>query len=102
VIVKEMKESSMIKKAFLFAAISNLATYVFEYDNIFVNGFMDILQQMDEHTKKSIGKKYNDEFRTRYNEIASKYEDFLKIAQRELGEDLERSMPRAKEFQSED
>lgn len=69
------------------------------YNNVFLEGFLSILQIMDEKGKDYIGRTYNDELRTRYNEITSKYEDFLKRVQRELGESFaEQAMSRAKEF----
>jgi len=68
------------------------------YNSVFIEGFIDILQMMDEKNTEDISARYNDELRTRYNEITSKFEDFLKRAQRELGETFEQAMPRAREF----
>lgn len=84
----------------LHVSILRFSKIVVLYHNIFIKGFLDILKNMDELTKGRFGATYNDEVRTRYNEIASKYEDFLKRAQRELGENLEQAIPRAKEFRS--
>lgn len=90
---KEPKEKKVLVRL-----ISEFAQIITSYHDIFVRGFMDILQDVDDKTKKDISGVYNDEFRTRFNEITSKYEDFLKRAQRELGEELKQAMPRAKEF----
>jgi hypothetical protein len=68
------------------------------YNSVFIEGFIDILQMMDEKNTDDVSARYNDELRTRYNEITSKFEDFLKRAQRELGETFEQAMPRAREF----
>ena len=68
------------------------------YNSVFIEGFIDILQMMDEKNTDDVSARYNDELRTRYNEITSKFEDFLKRAQRELGEPFEQAMPRAREF----
>jgi hypothetical protein len=99
VFVREFKTTSKIKKTFLISSISNFSGYIISYNNTFVNGFMDILQNTGENTIKSVGKLYNADFRMRYNELASKYEDFLKRAQRELNANLESPMPRVNEFQ---
>lgn len=88
------------KKFVLVDLIAEFTEIVTLYHNIFVEGFIKIIQKMDEKTKKDVGERYNDDFRTRYNEITSKYEDFLKRTQRELGSDLERTISRAKEFRA--
>ena len=93
---KEPKEKNV-----LIEAILDFTQIVTSYHSIFVQGFIEILQNMDEDTKRLVGGWYNDEFRTRYNEITPKYEDFLKRAHRELGELSEQAMPRAKEFRPE-
>jgi hypothetical protein len=68
------------------------------YNSVFIEGFIDILQMADGKYTEDISARYNDELRVRYNEITSKFEDFLKRAQRELGEPFEQGMPRAREF----
>ena len=92
---KEPKEKDV-----LIDIIINFTNIVTSFNNIFVRGFINIIQKMGEGTKKDVGARFNDEFRTRYNEIASKYEDFLKRTQRELGVGLEGTIPRAKEFRT--
>ena len=92
---KEPKE-----KEILINLIIEFSKIVVSYHNVFVEGFMNILQNMGKNAKRDIGDVYNDEFRTRYNEIASKYEDFLKRVQRELGGGLEQAIPRAREFRA--
>lgn len=89
------------KKFVLVDLIAEFTEIVTLYYNIFVQSFIKIIQKMDEKTKKDVGETYNDYFRTRYNEITSKYEDFLKRTQRELGADLERTISRVKEFRAE-
>jgi len=86
------------EKMVLVSLVNKFASIIISYNNVFVESFMKILQNMDEYSKRNFGARYNDDFRTRYNEIASKYEDFLKRAQRELGESLVQAIPRAKEF----
>jgi hypothetical protein len=87
------------QKEALIEFVAEFRQIVTLYCNVFIDGFIDILQVMDERTKEYIGGTYNDELRTRYNEITSKYEDFLKRVQRELGESFpEPTVPRAKEF----
>lgn len=86
------RKDALIELVYVFNQI------VILYNSVFIEGFINILQVMDKQTKEDVGGRYNDELRTRYNEITSKYEDFLKRAQRELGESLEQAMPRAKEF----
>ena len=93
--LKYLKERTM-----LIGFILEFTKTILSYHDIFIQGFLKILENMSEKTKRSIGQTYNDEVRTRYNEIASKFEDFLKRAQRELGEGLEHTMPRAKEFRA--
>lgn len=95
---KFVKQKKPKDKEELIVFISKFTLTVNNYHNIFVQGFIDILQNMDKEAKRSFGRTYNDEFRTRYNEITSKFEDFLKRAQRELGVGLERAMSRAGEF----
>ena len=95
---KFTKQKQPMERTFLIKAILDFSQAVTSYHNIFVQGFMDILQAANENTQAYVGGLYNDEFRTRFNEIASKYEDFLKRTQRELGEGLETVIPRAKEF----
>jgi len=85
-------------KVVLVGAISDFTQIVHAYHSIFVRTFMRILENIGEHQQKDAGGLYNDNFRTRYNELASKYEDFLKRAQRELGEGLAHAVPRAGEF----
>lgn len=80
--------------------INEFALIIISHNNVFVESFIKILQNMDEYSKQNIGARYNDDFRTRYNEIASKFEEFTKIAQRELGVGLEQAIPRAKEFRA--
>ena len=46
------------------------------YNSVFIEGFIDILQMMDEKHIDDVSARYNDELRTRYNEITSKFEDF--------------------------
>lgn len=92
---KEPKE-----KKVLVDLINEFALIINSHNNIFVESFIKILQNMDEYSKRDYGARYNDDFRTRYNEIASKFEEFTKIAQRELGEGLEQAIPRAKEFRA--
>jgi hypothetical protein len=70
------------------------------YNSVFIEGFIDILQMMDGKNTEDVSARYNDELRVRYNEITSKFEDFLKRAQRELGDTFEQAMPRAREFRS--
>jgi len=80
--------------------INEFALIIISHNNVFVESFIKFLQNMDEYSKRNFGARYNDDFRTRYNEIASKFEEFTKIAQRELGVDLEQAIPRAKEFRA--
>jgi hypothetical protein len=68
------------------------------YNSVFIEGFIDILQMIDGKDTEDVSARYNDELRVRYNEITSKFEDFLKRAQRELGDTFEQTMPRAREF----
>jgi len=86
------------EKNVLIELILEFSKIVSSYYDIFVQGVLDILQNSGELTDRHIGEIYNDEFRTRFNEITSKYEDFLKRVKRELGEGLEQALPRAKEF----
>jgi hypothetical protein len=86
------KKEALIELALVFKKIVTL------YDSIFIEGFTNLLQMMDASYTEDVSSRYNDELRTRYNEISSKYEDFLKRTQRELGESFEQAMPRAKEF----
>lgn len=86
------------QKDVLINLVTGLKQIISLYNDVFIEGFIDILQIMDADSQEYIGGIYNDELRTRYNEITSKYEDFLKRAQRELGESFEHAMPRAKEF----
>ena len=97
---KFVKQREPKDREVLFKLTIEFSQIVTSYHNIFLQGFLDILQNMDEKTKRRAGETYNDEFRTRYNEIASKYEDFLKRTQRELGGGLESAMPRAREFRA--
>ena len=97
-LAKYISQEEPKEKNVLIDIISEFAQIIISHNNVFVESFIKILQNMDERTKNSSGARYNDDFRTRYNEIASKYEDFLKRAQRELGEPLEQAIPRAKEF----
>jgi hypothetical protein len=92
---KEPKE-----KMVLVHLIKEFTQIIISYNNVFVRSFIEILQNMDKYTKRDTGARYNDDFRTRYNEIASKCEDFLKRAERELGETLQQAIPRAKEFRA--
>lgn len=87
-----------IERTILTSSIIRFSNVIVSYHDTFINGFLEILKNMDEDTKRDTGGTYNDEVRTRYNEIASKYEDYIKRAERELGGGLERSIPRAKEF----
>jgi hypothetical protein len=91
-------QSEPKRKEVLVKLVVSFGQIITLYNNIFLEGFIDILQVMDKRSREHISQAYNDELRTRYNEITSKYEDFLKRAQRELGESLEHAMPRAKEF----
>lgn len=99
---KFIKQKEPKMKDDLIGLILQFILIVYYYDRIFLQGFLNILQNMDEQTKHSTGATYNDEFRTRYNEIASKLEDFLKRAERELGHGMEKVIPRAKEFRAEE
>lgn len=85
-------KETLVELALVFKQIVTL------YDTIFIEGFIDILQMMDASYTEDVSSRYNDELRTRYNEISSKCEDFFKRSQRELGESFEQAMPRAKEF----
>ena len=87
-------------KTILVETILNFSDIVYAYNSIFVQSFLKIVNNMDESGRNEVGRLYSNDFRTRYNELASKYEDFLKRAQRELGQGLERDMPRAGEFRS--
>lgn len=85
-------------KAILVEMILNFSNIVYAYNFIFVQSFLKIVNNVDESGRNAVRRLYSNDFRTRYNELNSKYEDFLKRAQRELGEGLERAMPRAGEF----
>lgn len=98
--IKTSVQAPRTERLILHVSILEFSKIVVSYHNIFIKGFLDIVKNMDERTQRRIGETYNDEVRTRYNEIASKYEDYLKRAQRELGESLEQAIPRAKEFRS--
>lgn len=93
-----LKQPEPKQKNVLVELINAFKRIVALYNNVFIEGFINILECMDEQAREYAGGTYNDEVRTRYNEITSKYEDFLKRAQRELGENLEQAMPRAREF----
>ena len=99
-IAKFISQKEPKEKKVLVDLINEFALIIISHNNVFVESFIKILQNMDEYSKRNFGARYNDDFRTRYNEIASKFEEFTKIAQRELGVDLEQAIPRAKEFRA--
>lgn len=92
-----IRQSEPKQKDVLVGLMVILKQNVTYYNSVFIEGFLDILQMMDGKNIDDISARYNDELRTRYNEITSKFEDFLKRAQRELGETFEQAMPRARE-----
>lgn len=93
-----IRQSETKQKEVLVELMMTFKQNVTLYNSVFIEGFIDILQMMDEKYAEDVSARYNDELRVRYNEITSKFEDFLKRAQRELGEPFEQPMPRAKEF----
>jgi hypothetical protein len=93
-----VRQSEPKQKEVLVELVMTFKQNVTLYNSVFIEGFIDILQMMDEKNLDDISGRYNDELRTRYNEITSKFEDFLKRVQRELGEPFEQTLPRAREF----
>ena len=93
-----IRQSEPKEKDVLLELVMIFKQNVTYYNSVFIEGFIDILQMIDEKYTDDVSARYNDELRTRYNEITSKFEDFLKRVQRELGETFEQAMPRAREF----
>jgi hypothetical protein len=93
-----IRQSEPKQKEVLVELMMTFKQNVTLYNSVFIEGFIDILQMMDGKYIEDVSARYNDELRVRYNEITSKFEDFLKRAQRELGETFEQTMPRAREF----
>ena len=93
-------ETEAREKKELIRIIHEFSWIVEQYNRVHVNGYMQIFDELDEKSQSRLQKPYNDEFRVRYNEFAAKYEDFLKRASRELGENLSKAIPRAKELRA--
>lgn len=86
------------EKKKLIRIISEFTWIVQQYNRVYIDGYMKIFNELSEENQYHLQGSYNDEFRVRYNEFAAKYEDFLKRATRELGADLSKPIPRAKEL----
>ena len=93
-----IRQSEPKQKEVLVELMMTFKQNVTLYNSVFIEGFIDILQMIDGKDTEDVSARYNDELRVRYNEITSKFEDFLKRAQRELGDTFEQTMPRAREF----
>jgi hypothetical protein len=95
-----IKDTKPKDKKKLVDLISEFNWIVEMYYNAYVDSFMEIFDSLSERDQRHIEKKYNDEFRIRYNEFAAKYEDFLKRVSRELVTDVAMPIPRAKELRA--
>jgi predicted transcriptional regulator len=93
-----IRQSEPKQKEVLVELMMTFKQNVTLYNSVFIEGFIDILQIIDGKYTEDASARYNDGLRVRYNEITSKFEDFLKRAQRELGDTFEQVMPRAREF----
>lgn len=93
-----VKNVKMKKKGTLATLIKSFILIVHAYHNNLVKRFYEIAVLMPKENRDCVKEQYSNEFRVRYNEFAAKYEDFLKRASRELGEGLERTLERVKEF----
>ena len=93
-----VKDTEAKEKKELIRIITEFTWIVTQYDRVYVDGYMKIFDELNEENQSYLQRSYNDEFRVRYNEFAAKYEDFLKRATRELGENLSKAIPRAKEL----
>jgi len=96
-----IKKTEPKEKEKLIALIAEFTSIVEKYYRIYVETFIEMFNALpEEYPRSSVEAHYNDGFRIRYNEFASKYEDFLKRASRELGADIAKPIQRAKELRA--
>lgn len=93
-----VRETEAREKKELIRIIHEFSWIVEQYDRVYVDGYVKIFDELTEENQYRLQRSYNDEFRVRYNEFAAKYEDFLRRATRELGKNLSKAIPRAKEL----
>jgi len=93
-----VKSEKMKRKGALANFIRSFISIVQAYQNNLVRGFYRMAEILPKENRDRVADSYSSEFRVRYNEFAAKYEDFLRRASRELGENFERTLGRAKEF----